>query len=389
MNKKLPKILFYTPTYPWDNYTDKEMIERNLISGNTGNLLFGYSAVNLFDVPKENFVRVWDFQHDKKLQEEEYDYFVLPMANGFRNGNIEELTNLTKVAEKVKTSRIILCGVGGQFGQSGFGNLAEEILEAITTFTTTILKKAKTIGVRDIRTFEFLTQKIGLQENQVDVIGCPSIRYFGPQAPKMKEYQPWNDDFKIAVNYTPGEYHDQWARFIDKIFREKEKSFAIMQDLEEGELLLNHKRITTFEKMHDLLPTRIDHPIIRNGRARIFGTPDSWYGSMKTFDFSIGTRIHGNVAPLLMGVPSMTIAIDSRVEGLAKYFNMPYIWFDEIKETTTVEELYYRALAEMPKFYETFDEKYDEYINFFVKNGVSLKDMKEDYVPDRLRSGKL
>jgi polysaccharide pyruvyl transferase WcaK-like protein len=133
------------------------------------------------------------------------------------------------------------------------------------------------------------------------------------------------------------------------------------------------------KKVHQLLPTYLEHPIVTGNRLRFFGTPDRLFGSLKTFDFAIGTRIHGNVAPLLMGVPSMTIAIDSRVEGIAKYFNMPYIWYDEITENTSVEELYYRALVELPDFYSTYKEKYEEYMKFLTKNEVQKEDINPRY----------
>lgn len=35
----------------------------------------------------------------------------------------------------------------------------------------------------------------------------------------------------------------------------------------------------------------------------------------------------------------------------------------------------------MPKFYESFYDKYDEYINFFIKNGVNLEDLNSKYLP--------
>jgi len=63
------KILVHTAIYPWDTYTDKDVIDMDWVSGNSGNQLFRWALLNLFNqVPHENFVNTWDFSHDKVLQ---------------------------------------------------------------------------------------------------------------------------------------------------------------------------------------------------------------------------------------------------------------------------------------------------------------------------------
>lgn len=199
----------------------------------------------------------------------------------------------------------------------------------------------------------------------MDVIGCPSVRYFGPHF-KTTKYRTFSDDFKIGINFTPGQYKYSWAKFFDKVFRKYNNSYAYFQDIEEGRMLLDNIPMPS-SKYHDLLPTFLNHPVIKEKRGKFIVRPDDWMDDISEMDFSIGTRIHGNVIPLLAGVPSMVIAIDSRTAGLADYNNIPYIWWYEITQETTMEELYYRTCSEMSKFYESFYDKYDEYINFFIK----------------------
>lgn len=375
--KRYPEILIQTITFPWSDYDDEFMRERDLMSGNTGNFLFQWSTLNLFSkVPHENFTRIWDFRHNPELQKKKYDYILLPMANAFREGSDEELIYLTEVIEKVD-AKVILDGIGGQFEDDVFPKFNNEDL--IKKFVSTVLTKAKSIGVRDKRTQQYLVDYLGFPINRVDVIGCPSVRYFGPRF-KTTKYRKFSDDFKIGINFTPGQYKYSWAKFFDKIFRKYTNSYAYFQDIEEGRMLLDNIPMPS-NKYHDLLPTFLKHPVIKENRGKFIVRPDDWMDDISEMDFSIGTRIHGNVIPLLAGVPSMVIAIDSRTAGLAEYNNIPYVWWYEITPETTLEELYYRTCSEMPKFYESFYDKYDEYINFFIKNGVNLEDLNSKYLP--------
>jgi hypothetical protein len=59
-----------------------------------------------------------------------------------------------------------------------------------------------------------------------------------------------------------------------------------------------------------------------------FGTSftdvSQWINNNKRFDFSVNFRIHGCIASLLSGTPSMLFPIDSRTLELAQILNIPY-----------------------------------------------------------------
>jgi hypothetical protein len=46
-------------------------------------------------------------------------------------------------------------------------------------------------------------------------------------------------------------------------------------------------------------PITLDHPLIRSDRVRFFLDPTTWFEHLAQYDFSFGTRIHGNIAALL------------------------------------------------------------------------------------------
>lgn len=59
---KNTRILVHTAIFPWNNYTDKEVIDMDWLSGNSGNQLFRWAMLNLFKKNShKNFVTTWDF----------------------------------------------------------------------------------------------------------------------------------------------------------------------------------------------------------------------------------------------------------------------------------------------------------------------------------------
>ena len=57
---------------------------------------------------------------------------------------------------------------------------------------------------------------------------------------------------------------------------------------------------------------RPDHPLVTEDRIRFPVEAWTWLEYLRDFDFATGTRLHGNVAALLAGVPAVLLAHDSR-----------------------------------------------------------------------------
>src|SRR5690606_15105485 len=101
-----------------------------------------------------------------------------------------------------------------------------------------------------------------------------------------------------------------------------------------------------FKRYHD----NIDwFPCIRNNRqyleqkAEFHLDASRWISSLSNKKFSFGTRIHGNLAAVIAGVPCVILAHDSRVLELAKYHKIPYIELGKEKLPNTINELYKRV----------------------------------------------
>lgn len=344
--------------------SDKEYVEKNLFSNNIGNLFFLQAVCNSVD---GHIVG--------NPYEEGIDAYILPLANMFRGKkNIKEIEHLYSLLEKSGNKNIVITGVGAQGKYDYTENYTDEQSDKqAKEFCEYILQHSHSIGVRGEFTKNYLT-KIGVEENRIDVIGCPSVRMFGKKFDfRPRKYKIFNKDLKIAVNFTPYDYRENVAIFIYKILKNNINSFAMLQDQVEYDMLYNGKEINDMRRVHALLPTYRRNPIILRNRARMFLSVGEWIRCLSTFDFTIGTRIHGNIIAILAGCPAMVIAIDSRTRELSEYHHIPYISADEINEDTSLELLYYRACAGMNDFYLHYEDALKTYCDFMKKNNIKLK----------------
>ena len=117
-----------------------------------------------------------------------------------------------------------------------------------------------------------------------------------------------------------------------------------------------------------MIPIHINHPMFLENKVRYFVDPTTWIDFLKDYDFSFGTRIHGNITSLLAGTPAMVFAHDSRTLELARYFEIPHKLKNEIKSDVDAAELYEEA--DFTKFNNGHAKRFDDYISFLDKNGV-------------------
>ena len=345
--------------------SDKEFAEKNMFSNNIGNIFFLQGVCNSLNA---------QIIGETSGGGENIQAYLLPVANMFRNSAQNEIDYIRKKLLGADDKKIIIAGCGAQGDLHYTRNFTDEETDTcIAEFCRFILSHSKSIGVRGEFTKRYLTG-LGISPEYIDVIGCPSVRMFGKKFnTSLRQYKPFSRDLKIAVNFTPYHYIDDVAAFIYQTFKNYPKSFAMMQDKVEYDLLYEGKEIPDKFRVHALLPTYKDNFVIRSNRARMFLSVDNWIDCLKTFDFSIGTRIHGNIIAILAGVPAMVIAIDSRTRELAEFHHIPYVLADEIDGLTSLELLYYKACAGMNDFYFHYNSNLKIYCDFMTKNGIKLK----------------
>lgn len=338
-------------------------------SGNAGNLLFTNAVYRLLNTPDAEVVsdsltterKGMTKAHIERINSE-FDHFVLPLANSLRPSFKDGLARLTSVIEKL-TIPVTVVGVGAQLPYSGdWSSIDAGIHQGVRRFAKAVLDRTASIGVRGEITKQYL-EWLGFADQQVDVIGCPSMYDFGRSPRVEKHVESLTVDSKIAVNVdhrVPDSFRvlsQNYDRFHDAIF--------VSQNQQEAALLMWGEPIANYPEQ---LPGDIHHDVYRNGDIRFFQDPRRWIEFMETRDFVFGTRLHGTIAGLLAGTPSILLTHDSRTQELADYHQLPHLPLATNLDKLNAEELYDRT--DLTPLNATRAENFDRYISFVERNGL-------------------
>ena len=353
----MKKIKIYGITNT-ESIDSEYQIIHNTFSNNIGNNLFNSAVYKSLD---------WNVCETVDTVSE-CDYYCLVLANAFSIYFQSQLDILTDNIKNYKKKTVV---IGGGIHHSH--ELSDiSLCESVKKFANAVLNTGGLIGVRGNISFSFFKETLGIKDNIFN-IGCPSMRYYGKDIPKQKKYKKYNNDLKIATNFTPFGDSNELASFFDRIWRSCPNSFVLFQDQCEGLLLLEGKE-TPDNRIRELYPCYKQHFMVRHGRCRIKPVIHEWIGMLNSFDFSIGSRIHGCVAAILAGIPALLIAIDERQVEIAQYYHIPYIRRDIIRRDTPLSALYEYACENMHEIYEYYPHTLKKYKEFFELNGLPVNE---------------
>ena len=188
---------------------------------------------------------------------------------------------------------------------SGVYKGADSVKPATTRFVRAVLEHSPSIGVRGEQTRDYLNS-LGFGDEHVKVIGCPSMFMYGPDLNVEKKVESLNVDSPIALNVSP--YVPQMGPISLYAAEHFPNLVYMAQNIQTLELMLygsypKGKRMNAMAAQG--APITLDHPLIRSDRVRFFLDPKTWFDHLAQYDFSFGTRIHGNIAALLAGTPAL------------------------------------------------------------------------------------
>jgi len=312
-----------------------------VFGSNSGNMLF-YSAVHrTLSVPGTELVPDAYFferpsataKHVRKVNEE-YDRVVLPMANSYRDTFLPHLERLAWMTEQL-TIPVNVIGIGAQLPYgTKFDTLPDEYVRVVKRFTAAVLDKSPSIGVRGEYTADML-RHLGFPAEGIRVIGCPSMFGNGQLGPLERRTERLDATSPIAISYTPK------VKGVDKLVNTNAAryplSVVVPQQHHRLALMLWGENPNSFNRR---MPIHTDHPLYVEDRMRFFVDAKPWIDFMATQHFAFGTRIHGNVAGVLAGTPSVVLAHDSRTVELSKYHGIPWRLYAEERPDIDAQELY-------------------------------------------------
>lgn len=358
---KEKRILMRLGKSPFDLCSGVETYRRNTIGGNNGNLIFGAAAHKLLSVEGvevvPNHYQISGSMADRV--NDEFDGFVLPLANAFRPSFLAELRRTTEFIKRLKVPFMMLSG-GAQLSLDGGHDELKSIESAVKAFATAVLDKSSALTVRGERTAEYLNS-LGFRD--VLVVGCPSMTMNGPEhrvevAPRLVPGS------KIAYNLQAPK--DQLAQLIEQAEIDFEATY-FPQDPSTLDLMLTGA--DPYSGKDARLPLSRKHPQFAYRRAEFHVDAACWIARMREMAFSFGPRIHGNVAAILAGTPAVVLAHDSRTLELAEYHQIPMMLDSDADSGATVQDLYDRA--DFGNFNKGFSARFERLAKFVNENGFS------------------
>ena len=361
----MKNILVRAGMSPLDTFDANEILMKNSIGGNVGNLIYQYSVFRTLMSEGVNVEPDYYSQDAAKADEynKKYDCYIIPLADAFREAFIPALKRYTNLIKRL-TIPVIVVGVGLRAPFEPKLNEGFPFDEAVTEFMKAVLEKSSMVGVRGQITADYLT-RLGFKEG-VDhtVIGCPSMYSFGREL-IIRETNITKDSL-ISVNSSRMS-QDHVLDFITRGMKEYSNYYFIPQWLKELELVYTGAR--GIAKESDNYPVKMSDEAYMRDRVRFFLNAPTWIEFMKDVDLSFGARLHGNITATIAGTPSILIAKDARMRELAEYHQLTYITKNDIREDTKLSDIIESADFQRPTKYQ--GKNFDHFISFLDKNGLN------------------
>lgn len=356
---------------PLDSLDPAKVIANNMIGNNAGNLLFAHSIARTLmceDVQIDTIPTYKDFT-DKEIDffNSEYECFLIPLANAFRISFQLELVHIRHLVEKL-TIPCIVIGVGVQAKAGQDVTCDFEFDREAVKFIKAILEKSSIMGVRGEITATYMKKLGFMEEKDFTVIGCPAMFMNGNEI-EVKTPVELDRSTKVSVNRKPG-ISAIMHNFITKASQEFDDCIYIPQGIEDLALLYAGRAFKKkkYPNMHVTYPADVNHEIYMKGQEMGFVNVQSWLEFLKTRDFSFGTRIHGNIAAILAGIPTYIFAPDSRIIELAQYHNIQYMLTKDVKDKHNIFDIYENADFDSVK--KGHEARFHHYLDFLEANGL-------------------
>lgn len=365
----MKKLLIRAGMSPLDSFDAATVINRNSIGRNVGNLVYQYGLYRtLWTEQVEDITPNYYRSLQDKADEinEQYDAFIIPLADAFRADFMPELRNLTKLIRKL-TIPCVVIGVGLRAPFETGEKLSYPFDEDIRDFMKAVLEKSAMIGLRGEYTSAYLTNLGFRPEIDHTVIGCPSMYTNGPDM-HIRELN-LTADSRVSINRNV--LNDASVQgFLDRVEEQYPDHYFLPQILTELRLLYTGMPYYHKQKggKYGHYPTTLSDQIYADDRVKFFLNVPTWRKFLSTVDLSVGTRLHGNITATISGAPSLLIAHDARTRELTEYHHLTHVWAKDITEKTDLAELV--AKLDFQEVSRHHKANFDHFVDFLDKNGL-------------------
>lgn len=362
---------------PFNNFNPSKVIGENSIGGNSGNLVYAYSvyrALMTEDTKIDSTYYRLDYSESEiEKINEKYDYFVIPLADAFRDSYAKSLKAIARIVRLLKIPTIVV-GVGLRAPFEPDLDKGFPFDDEVKEFMNAVLEKSSIVGVRGQITADYLTKLGYIEGKHHMVIGCPSMYMFGRDL-NIRDTKITKDSLVCVNNSIISP--ENVLNFIEKSTLEFKNSYFIPQRLDELKMEYFGIPISN-RKYHNKLnyPSSDNHHLYKEDRVRFFVNFREWNRFLSKADFCFGARMHGNISSVVSGTPSLIIPKDARMRELSEYHNLTRVVSGDIKNDTNIWDLIEKADFKAPC--KSQHKNFDNYRDFLNINGLDNIFKNED-----------
>ncbi|MCD7859229.1 MAG: polysaccharide pyruvyl transferase family protein, partial [Firmicutes bacterium] len=258
----------------------------------------------------------------------EFDGFILPLADFFREDQTQNISNLTRTIKKL-TIPCVVVGVGLRAPYEYDISTDRLFDSAVKAFVSAILERSQCLGVRGERTAAYL-KKLGFNQDNYMVIGCPSMCMSAAgKGIQMKEIPRdlRNAKFGIITNDLAPDHTNKIL--VEVIKQHKDAQVIVQRTTEIIDIYFGTfaNLATKFSKRkpESVYGKTLYRELLKTNRIHAFANINQWRKNVNRLDICLNERFHGTVASILAGTPSIIIPIDSRTRELVEYHKIPNI----------------------------------------------------------------
>lgn len=332
------------------DYTNYEWIKAT----NVGNKLWLMGLISTISTP-DNQIDFLESYMDADYINANYDICIKPEANifspRFRDG-------MERHVERYKDVKIpiyvIACGAAAK-SYDELNELCSAIKEPATAFIRSVYKTGGEFCLRGYFTKEMF-DRLGFRD--AVVTGCPSMFQLGRDL-QISNNKVAPDHFRVALNGSIGMIKKTMKRTANSEFIDQGIFYPVLYSNEYSQ------KEKTSVKLYGIFGIEM----LQENRVKLWIDLQDWadYLIAKGFSFSCGSRIHGNIMPILCGIPAAICPPDARVREMAEFYEIPMISAMDLKRRD-LYEIY--ADTNYALFNRNFAAKFDAYEAFLKERGI-------------------
>ena len=201
----MSRIYYRGGMSPFETFSPGYILTHNVIGTNVGNFLYLNGVLRSLMIDDNTVIQANYYNtnyYKPEYVNENFDCFVIPLADAFRENFVNELNELTSFVKKLKIPCYVI-GVGLKESYEPDFSQPKPQDEAVKKFVTAVLEKSNCIGVRGELTGKYLDFK-AFDRSKLDEYSRQAKELYGntPEYKEMEEKQKnrTEEDEKILAD---------------------------------------------------------------------------------------------------------------------------------------------------------------------------------------------